>query len=258
MNTEIYQQIIAAIEEGAPFAVASVIESDGSSPGKPGHKMILHADGRQIGTIGGGKLELKAKEEMQGMIANGSGGILNYSFDPESPEYFGMVCGGKATIAVEVISPGVRLLFCGGGHVAHSMAAICRQLGYVYSVVDAREGLANTDSFPDATQIMLEPPPDFISSADLSRYSHILIFTHEHSLDLATLRAVHQVDFAGYVGMIGSAKKWARFQKDLLAEGVTKEWLSEVHCPIGIKINANSPMEIALSIAAELIKERNA
>ncbi len=257
MSTEIYQAIIDAIDAGAAFAVASVIESKGSSPGKPGHKMMLFADSRQIGTIGGGTLELKVKEEMLGMIASGQGGILNYSFDSDSLESSGMVCGGQATIAVEVTSPTVRLLFCGGGHVAFSTAAQCRQLGYAYSVVDAREGLVSDSRYPEAARIMIESPVDYVARADLANYSHILIFTHEHSLDLNILRTVHKTDFTGYIGLIGSKKKWALFQNSLLEEGVTREWLNAVHCPIGLEIHADTPAEIALSIAAEIVKERS-
>ena len=78
------------------------------------------------------------------------------------------------------------------------------------------------------------------------------------SQDLNALRAVARCKFEGYIGLIGSAKKWARFRKELQAEGITRDWLDSVHCPIGVDINANTPAEIGLSIAAEIVREKNA
>ena len=215
MSARLFREIYESIEKGEYFAVASVIETEGSSPGKPGHKMLVYPDGHQAGTIGGGKLEAVVRDEMLEMIKKGVGGILSYTFDPDSPEAFGMVCGGKAVIAVEVIAPALKILFCGGGHVAAALASQCGELGYTYSVADGRAELASRERFPGAGDLFHNPPADYIDSADLARYSHIVIFTHDHGLDLNTLRAVARSKFEGYIGLIGSAKKWARFRKEL-------------------------------------------
>jgi xanthine dehydrogenase accessory factor len=257
MNVELYKEIYEAVSKGESFAVASVIETEGSSPGKPGHKMIVYPDGKQAGTIGGGKLEAVVIDEMLAMIKKGLGAVLTYNFDPDSPEAFGMVCGGKAVIAVEVISGSLNLLLCGGGHVAAALARQCAELGFAYAVADGRDNLTTRERFPAAGELIVEAPDEYISASDLSRYSHIIIFTHDHGLDLAALRAVSEAGYSGYIGLIGSAKKWTRFRKELSAEGVTEKWLDDVHCPIGLEISAHTPAEIALSIAAEIVKESN-
>ncbi len=258
MSIELYKEIYEAIGKGESFAIASVIETEGSSPGKPGHKMIVYPDGRQSGTIGGGKLEVAVRDEMLAMIGRGLGGMLDYSFDPDSPEAFGMVCGGKAVIAVEVVAGTVNILMCGGGHVAAALASQCGELGFAYTVADGRENFAARERFPGAGELIATSPADYITATELTRYSHIIIFTHDHGLDLESLRAVVKSSYQGYIGLIGSARKWTRFQKELLGEGVTKAWLDGVHCPIGLAINAQTPAEIALSIAAEIVREKNA
>lgn len=257
MSVKLYKEIYESLSKGESFAVASVIETEGSSPGKPGHKMIIYPDGRQAGTIGGGKLEMAVQEEMLAMIKRGLGGMLTYNFDPDSPDAFGMVCGGSAVIAVEVITGTLNILMCGGGHVAAALARQCTELGYAYAVADGRENLATRERFPGAGELIVTSPAEVIAASDLSRYSHIIIFTHDHGLDLESLRAVAGSSFRGYIGVIGSAKKWARFRKELLEAKVSNEWLDSVHCPIGLNINAHTPAEIGLSIAAEIVKEKN-
>ncbi len=168
-----------------------------------------------------------------------------------------MVCGGKAVIAVEVIAGTLNILMCGGGHVAAALANQCSELGYAYTVADGREELATRERFPGAGELIVTSPADYIATTELSRYSHIIIFTHDHGLDLESLKAVAKSAYNGYIGLIGSAKKWARFRKELLEEGVTKDWLDGIHCPIGLAINAHTPAEIGLSIAAEIVREKN-
>ncbi len=258
MIAEILRSALAAIERGETLAIATIIEAEGSSPGKPGHKMILYPDGRQEGTVGGGMLEVRAKKEILEMIRRGRGGVLTYTFDPDSPESIGMLCGGKAILAVEVIVPAARILLCGGGHVAQAFARQCRELGFVHSVVDAREAVVSNERFPEAVEIACERPPDYLQRASLDCFSHVLIFTHDHALDRETLHAVYQKGFEHYIGLIGSSRKWAAIRKALVKAGVAEDWLDRVHCPIGLDIGAHTPVEIAISIAAEIVKETRA
>jgi xanthine dehydrogenase accessory factor len=83
----------------------------------------------------------------------------------------------------------------------------------------------------------------------------VIVFTHDHTLDRDTLLAVARAGFEGYVGMIGSARKWTATRQALIEGGVSEAWVGRVHCPIGLSIGAHTPPEIAVSIAAELVKE---
>jgi xanthine dehydrogenase accessory factor len=81
-----------------------------------------------------------------------------------------------------------------------------------------------------------------------------VILTHDHALDRETLLALSKTGFWGYVGMIGSRRKWAETRKSLAEAGVPADWLDWVRCPIGEEIGAQNPAEIAVSIAAQIVK----
>ncbi len=255
MIADVYRAALEALEQGEAFALATVITSEGSSPGKLGHKMLLGVGGRRVGTVGGGQLEHHVARAMQAMLARGQGAVLDYSFRPGAQNNPGLTCGGSVTIAVEVVQPPARILLCGGGHVARALAEQLDLLGYTHVVVDARPDVAGERAFPQAQEIVHASPPEFVRGHDLKRFSHVIVFTHDHALDRDTMLAVAATGFAGYVGMIGSARKWAVTRQALEEAGVAPEWIERVHCPIGLSIGARTPAEIAVSIAAELVGE---
>ncbi len=256
MIADIMRKALAAIERGEPFALITVVESEGSSPGKPGHKMIVYSDGRQEGTVGGALVELRAREAAIEMIARGEGGLLQYELDADKPEGLDSVCGGRMTLVVEVVAPGTHILLCGGGHVSLSVARLCAELGYRHTIADARPEWAGTERFPHAAELAVQEPHDFIREAGTGRFSHIIIFTHDHHLDREALLAVFRSGFSGYTGMIGSKRKWAQIRTMLAEQGISEEQLDLVHCPVGLDIGAKTPAEIAVSIMAEIIKEK--
>jgi len=258
MIAEMLRSALAALEKGETFALVTVIDVEGSSPGKPGQRMIVYADGRQEGTVGGGRLEQQAEAEALAMLRRGRGGVLTYELDPDSPDSIGTLCGGRATLAVEVVIPAARILLCGGGHIALAFARLCRELGFVYSVVDPREEMTSAERFPAAAETVREIPPRHIERSDLARYSHVLILTHEHATDRETLRAIWEKRYSGYIGMIGSKRKWAEIRASLAQTGASPDWLDRVHCPVGLSIGAQTPAQIAISIAAEIVRESHA
>ena len=256
MMVNVIRALLAAIEQGERFALASVIATEGSSPGKPGHKMLVFADGRQVGTVGGGQMEEDARAQALEMLASGKGGLLEFSFDsPSAGE--GMICGGRATVVIEVHAPTARILVCGGGHVAQALARLFVTLGYIHFVVDERPEIAQERNFPVGTKLFCHAPVEWLRDADLNSFSHIIIMTNSHALDQSVLRRVLSDDFGGYVGLIGSGRKWAKIKAALAEGGIAPERLAAVHCPIGLPIGGSTPAEIAISIAAEIIQERH-
>lgn len=255
MNAEILRAALGALEAGKTFALVSVLEVDGSSPASPGQKMIVYPDGGTEGTVGGGILELRARDEALAMLVRGRGGVLRLRLDPSAPEGIDSLCGGTAVLAVEVASGGPRVLLCGAGHVAHALARILVELDLAHGVVDPRPEQANAERYPHAATVTAELPPEWIAHGGLAGWSHLVILTHGHALDGATLRAAWGAGFAGYIGMIGSRHKWEETRRGLAASGVGEEWLGRVHCPVGLPIGARTPAQIAVSIAAEILKE---
>jgi xanthine dehydrogenase accessory factor len=256
MNIEIMKRAVEAAGNGEPFALVTVLETEGSAPGTPGQKMIVFPDGKSEGTVGGGALEETARAEAVTRIASGRSGLLTCDMDPGSvsPDRIGAVCGGRAVLVIEVAASPVHILLLGAGHVGFAFARLSRQLGWSLTVVDRRSDLMTRDRFPGAGTLHEKAPDAFSLEADLVPFTHVIIMTHDHTLDRAILAAIASRDFMGYVGMIGSLNKWMDVRRDLEGRGCDPAWLDRVHCPIGLPIGSRTPDEIAIAIAAEIIQ----
>jgi xanthine dehydrogenase accessory factor len=144
----------------------------------------------------------------------------------------------------------------GAGHVAQPIAVITKMLGFYTVIVDDREEFANKERFPMADEINVIPDYlDLVNHIRVDSNSYIVIVTRGHSYDKEVLAQMLKTD-AKYIGMIGSRSKKAYTYDLLKEEGFTEDDLTRVFCPIGLNINADTPEEIAVSIAAELVQVR--
>ena len=124
-------------------------------------------------------------------------------------------------------------------------------------VIDERTEYANPQKFPEADTIIAEDFDKVFGQLHIDESSYIVIATRSHPTDEKVLKRAVGAG-ARYVGMVGSRKKTEAIFSHLLSEGIPQKWLSQVHTPIGIDINAETPEEIAVSILAEIIKVRRA
>ena len=256
MSHEVMRAALAAIERGEGCALVTVVEVEGSSPASPGQKMLVHAGGRCEGTVGGGAVERQAAEKARAAIAAGRSEICRFDLDPDSEHGIGSLCGGQAVLSIEVFAASLRFLLFGAGHVSEAFSRVAGQLGWAHTVVDARRELLTRERFPAAVELVEEDPARFAGSDRVGAFTHLVIFTHDHALDRAILGALLAREPFGYLGMIGSARKWSETRRSLEAEGIPRERLEAVRCPIGLAIGSRTPAEIAVAIAAEIIKER--
>jgi xanthine dehydrogenase accessory factor len=152
----------------------------------------------------------------------------------------------------------VKTLYCfGAGHVAVPTSHIAALVGFRVVVVDDRAEFADAERFPDASQtLVIKDFSRALEGLEIDADSFIVIVTRGHQYDRAVLEQSLKTN-AGYIGMISSRRKRDAIYEYLMNQGVEKEQLERVHSPIGINIAAETPAEIAVSIVAELIKERN-
>jgi xanthine dehydrogenase accessory factor len=144
----------------------------------------------------------------------------------------------------------------GAGHVSQKLASLASFVGFQTVVLDDRAQYANKDRFPDAGRIIVaEDMGDCIKDLPINKNSYIVIVTRGHAYDMVVLKQALQTD-AGYIGMIGSKRKRDMIYEHLHQSGVSEEALSGVHAPIGTRIDAETPEEIAVSIVGELIAAR--
>ncbi len=156
----------------------------------------------------------------------------------------------------EILRPFDTVYIFGGGHISLPLSQVCRMLDFRVVVLDDRPGLDSLAANSFAHEKRLIDYRDAAKAIKHPPTSHVLIMTVSHASDQQILSQMLGRGLA-YLGMIGSKSKVRTIFEQLEAAGATKEQLEKVHAPIGIKIFSETPGEIAVSIAAQLIKEKN-
>jgi xanthine dehydrogenase accessory factor len=249
---DLYAEIARLAAEGRPFVTATVIESSGSTPQKPGSKMVVLPDGTLRGTVGGGALELQILEAARALFdAPESTRILETHLTHD----LGMCCGGRMKVFLEKHAASARLWVFGAGHVARELAALAKRAGFFVTVIDERSEWANRERFPDVDALTVQHPPDVARTLRGGADCYFCITTHDHPLDQALVEQLLRTPSA-YLGVIGSRRKAERFRSRLLAAGFAEGEVARMRSPMGLPIHALTPAEIAVSIVAELIQVR--
>ncbi len=247
----VYQAILDALRAGKPAAVATVVEVGGSAPRGAGAKMLILADGKTAGTVGGGGVEARVIEEARAAIAEGRSREIVYRLrDPERGDPG--VCGGDMRILIEVLPPRPTLLILGAGHLGQAVAELGAFLGYRIVVMDERPGLATPERFPWAEQCITGDLAEEVARFPVDSHTYVVMVTSHYTGDAAVLAALANRSPA-YVGLVGSRRRTALTFQQAQELGVPPEWLQRVYTPIGLDIGAETPREIAVSILAEVI-----
>lgn len=212
--------------------------------------MLVYADGSQVGTIGGGEIERQVTELAIRVIGSGQPA----RFVAHLTRDLGMCCGGDMEVYVEPLTIKEPFLLFGAGHVAHALAPLLKQLEFAVTVVDARDELLTPARFPHAERKLVDPVA-FAEALEGTDATWSLIVTHDHHLDQVLCETLLPKPCA-WIGMIGSRAKVAKFMLRLRAAGITDQHLSKLCAPVGLDIGAETPAEIAVSIAAELVRVR--
>ena len=142
-----------------------------------------------------------------------------------------------------------RLILCGGGHVSLEVAHIAQRLEFELAVIDDRPEFASPERFPMAARVVCAPFLEALDALGSRESDYYVILTRGHAHDRDCLEHVLRGKYA-YAGMIGSRTKVAAVKAALEAAGIARETLDGVHSPIGLSIGAQTPAEIAVSIAA--------
>ena len=248
-NTRVLDALLSAQREQRPCALATVADFKGSTPRKPGAKMYIGADGNIIGTIGGGALEHEVIKRAQVHIESGCTELIEIHLTHE----LGMCCGGGVSVLIEPQTYPPELLLFGAGHIASPLADIAVTAGFNVTVVDSRDDWLTGDRFPNVDRLILEDPLDVIPELNLNEErTFVVIVTHDHALDEEICAAILPRPFR-YLGVIGSERKGAMFRSRLASRGIDPAETEQIKTPMGLHLGAETPGEIAVSIAAELI-----
>jgi xanthine dehydrogenase accessory factor len=256
VNHEIFAAIGEALTKGEEVALVTIVSSNGSTPQRVGAKMLVFADGRTVGTIGGGCYEHDALGKARDALRTRKAITAKYDLNDDFAEESGLVCGGQMEVFIEPLEAPPALYIFGAGHVGYYLARVASEAGFEVHVVDDRAAFANRERFPFAASVVVEDIPTWLAQTTFSPSTYAVIVTRGHRHDLDALESLAPRELR-YLGLIGSRAKVARLYDQLLMDGrTTLEQLSHVHAPIGLDIGAVTPQEIAVSIAAELVAIR--
>lgn len=258
MDPALLQEAATLAGQGVPCALAVVAAATGSVPGKPGATMLVTAEGAARGTVGGAGLEERAKKLCLDALATGQGGVHTFDLANWKPAGLDSVCGGTVTLAIHVVRPAPHLLLVGAGHCSEALARIADVLGWAVTVVDSRAAYADPQRFPRARAVVHATPADLVREADLASFSHVYVMGHSHHEDGDAILALLARDYRGHLGVIGSRSKLHAFHERAREAGVDDARWARVSAPIGLDIGAQTPAEIAVAVAAEIVRQIHA
>lgn len=244
-----------------PAIVIEVASTRGSVPREAGTRMLVAADD-VLGTIGGGHLELQAIATARARLARGERGALEQSITL-GPS-LGQCCGGALTLHFQPLAdadpaqwaepaPRFHLQLYGAGHVGRAIVHLLAGIACRVSWIDERESEFPAIALPPHIEkLCVEPVEAEVNHAPPGAF--YLVLTHSHDLDLAITSAVLARGDFGYLGLIGSATKRARFVHRFEARGVPPSALERLTCPIGVPgITGKEPEVIAVGVVAQLL-----
>ena len=252
MTDALLQELLAARERRTPCALATVAATTGSVPREAGAKMIVYGAGKTSGTIGGGKFEALVIDDALGAMRERSPLLKTYPLHEGDACSFGAICGGEVTIFIEPQTTSEAIVLVGAGHCAQAIAKLARECGWHVTVLDDRAELL-TDSAA-SLKISDRSPVEFITSHEWQSDEALVLVSRNYQIDCEALHAALQQTGIAYLGMIGSQRKVRRVFEELRTRGVSEAALAKVHAPIGLDIGADAPVEIAVSVFAEVMQ----
>jgi xanthine dehydrogenase accessory factor len=248
---------------GLPFVCVTMVEAVGSTPQDAGSKMLVTAAGLETGTVGGGRIEHKAIEHAESMLCAGlpiprASAPTTQLVEWNLKRDVRMTCGGTVKLFFETYNHADwRIIIFGAGHVANAVVQCLAQLDCHVTCIDPRsEWLDRVADRPRLRKIRCDEPRSLV--AELPSDAFVVCMTMGHATDRPILEEIFRTgrNFP-FLGVIGSRAKRAVLLKELAAAGIPAERAAAFHCPIGLDIGTNQPGEIAVSVVAQLIQERD-
>ncbi len=260
--SDFFSHALELEQNGKPFVVVTMAAMRGHAPQDVGAKVIITSDGLFWGTVGGGKVEARVIADSMKLLEDaaktpeaGAPRLVTWNLQSE----IGMTCGGEVTFLFEahLVSKWQIVIF-GAGHVAQSLCRFLVELDCHVVCVDTR-----------AEWLERLPRNDKLEACHVSNYcdgvdrivpgADVILMTMGHGSDLPILKAIEKRKIAtSHLGVIGSDAKSGIVRRQLAEDGLPREFIDGIVCPLGDKVGNNTPAEIAIGIVSQLLRLRNA
>jgi xanthine dehydrogenase accessory factor len=237
----LFERLAEALHADRP--VALVTRLDGA---QAGGKLLVFEDDAH-GDLGTPGLNHAAAGEARALLAVGETATRSFGEDGEP-------VGVEVRLFIAAYAPKPAMYIFGAIDFSRAMARIGKYLGYQVTVIDARPVFATKQRIPDADDVVVAWPDEFLAKAPVSERTALIVLTHDVKFDIPLLRVALRTE-AGYIGAMGSRRTHANRIDELRAAGIGDADLAR-SAPIGLDIGARTPEETAISIAAEIIALR--
>jgi xanthine dehydrogenase accessory factor len=254
MSAEIYREIAELIRKQGTAALCVIVRAKGSTPRGTGSKMLVYPDGKTSGTIGGGEMEYLVIQAAYQAMTEGEPKLVSYTMsDPERGDPG--VCGGQLEVYVEPILPQPTVIVIGAGHVGREVARLAHWMGYVVVISDDRQEILS-DDLAEFGQLHNGPMQELPEVINIHSQTYCVLTTRNVEVDVVGLPSLLDSE-AAFIGVIGSRRRWQTTVSKLVEKGIDLEKLTNVHSPVGLELNAETPAEIAVSIMAQITMLRH-
>ncbi|MBF6630333.1 MAG: xanthine dehydrogenase accessory protein XdhC [Comamonas sp.] len=264
-----WERLHAAVVH-APVCLVEVVATQGSAPRGAGAWMAVQA-GQQIGTVGGGHLEWEAARLARDWLRQGLPGDARLHRLALGPS-LGQCCGGAVEMRLSAVTTHnvgalqqrlqparTPVALFGAGHVGHALVRVLQPLPFTVQWIDSRDDMFPAVAVPQVQCEHSVPVHDAVRDLPAQSLVLVMSFSHAEDLDIisACLRRQRERGDVPFIGLIGSATKWAVFQRRLVERGFAPEEIAHITCPIGIAdVPGKEPQVIAISVAAQLLQLR--
>lgn len=259
MNFEIFlSDFSRAKANKKSFVVITLVQTQGSAPQEMGARMIATSDGYFAGTIGGGKIEKAAIDQATAFLKEGKTGSFFKEWNLQKD--IGMSCGGVVSLFFEIhnLAKIWNIVLFGAGHVSQELVRVLLRLECQLTCVDSRpDWLEKLPADLKLTKVLAQPMESF--AASIPEEAYVVTATMGHSTDLPVLAEIFKTGRdLPYLGAIGSDVKALKLRQNLRDLKFSEEQVNSFFCPVGEPFGNNTPAEIAISIAAQLLRIRSA
>lgn len=243
LDLNVFERLAPAAVEQHPIALATRVDAAGN-----GETLVVTAQ-HAFGDFGSSDLTRAVTAETRALLTLGETRVVG--FGPDGEPMFDDV-----RVFVHSFAPRPRMYIFGAIDFSRAMASLGTYLGYHVVVVDARPVFATRERIPDAAEIVVAWPDEFLRQALVDERTVVIVLTHDVKFDIPLLRVALRTN-AAYIGVMGSRRTHANRVAELRAAGVSDEQLARLSAPIGLDLGGRTPEETAVSIAAEIIAVRS-
>jgi xanthine dehydrogenase accessory factor len=242
----VFPAALGAAVAGEAAALARITDGPADLVGRA---LLVRPDGSYEGGLGGHpELDRTAAAEARAMLDAGRTGTVTIGED-------GSRCGQPLTLLVESSVPAPRMIVFGAIDFAAALVRVGKFLGYHVTVCDARPVFATPARFPDADEVVVQWPHEYLARTEVDGRTVLCVLTHDAKFDVPLLELALKLPVA-YIGAMGSRRTHEDRNRRLREAGVTELELARLRSPIGLDLGARTPEETALSIGAEIVAGR--